>query len=575
MGRGLRGMTGRSASLAACALVLLSACGGPVSDDGDPDPGASPGTAALLARLENGCTGNNKAELGEGVLCADSDFRMGTDEFSFANWGRSTDADDNITVQTMIDLFGHSAVCMPGPAETCTVRPRTAQKLDEWNAAIANGRCEGMAALSQRLLLRYDLPSDFLPGATSASELRRDTPGLSRAIAHWWATQFLEEVAAPARQSRARSPLQLVDDLIVGLENDLGYTVGMYSGGAGHSVTPFAVTKRGDSWVIHAYDNNHPGRRTEIVVTPQNAWSYAWGTGAGGTQTDWTGMTGSLELTPMSKRLQQFRCPFCDEPAGDADTTVTVTSDDATRGLHVFLDAGGAGTVEVFAGSAVIGIEGARVTFGKSQSLIPQAAPTVTVSLPSTVTDVAVELRTQVAGTTHSTSSVLVRRAGQPDLRVSGAGPTGLVGETKASQPVLDLSRGGARVHAARGEQISVSVAGDTNLVRTMVEDGGTLVIDRPDVENVDATTIEIAYKGADGSTASRTVVDLAPRTVKNTLLSAVDGSLAASAATASPQKVSRAARFRTVPAPRGTDTSAPQRATTTTVPTIEVTLPD
>jgi hypothetical protein len=500
---------------------------------------------------------------------------MGTDEFSFANWGRSTAADDNITVQTLIDLFGHSAVCMPGTETGCVMRPRTVQKLEEWNAAIANGRCEGMAALSLRLTLRYDLPSDFLPGATTTAELRRDTPGVSRAIAHWWATQFLGDVAAVAAQSRTRSPLQLVEDLIVGLDNNVGHTLGMYSGGSGHSVTPFAVTRRGDSFVIHAYDNNHPGRRTEIVVSPGDDWSYAWGSGAGGTLSDWAGTTGTLELTPISARNKQFTCPFCDEPAADADTTVTVTSDDATRGLHVFVDAGGAGTLEVFGSSVVNGIEGAAVTFGKSMTSVPQAAPTVTVSLPASVINADIELRTPGEGEVTSTSSVLVRRAGQADLRVSGAGPTGLVGRTKASRPVISLSGGRATVRAGRGARIGVSVAGETNLVRTVVADGATLVIGNPDVSRIDDSTIEVTYKGAGDSSELRTTVDLAPMRVKNTVLSVEDGSLASSATTGSPQKVSQAAQVRTVPVPRGTGAQSPGPAATTTVPTIEVTLPD
>lgn len=576
-GRGLGNWKLRTVRAAVSGTFFLAACAGPGTTDRDGTDGeaGATATAALLARLEDRCTDIVAADLGEGTLCADSGFRPGTDEFSFANWGRSTAADDNITVQTMIDLFGHSAVCMPGAESSCVVRPRTAQKLDEWNSAIANGRCEGMAALSQRLHMRLDLPSEFQPGAASASELRRDAPGLSRIIAHWWATQFLREVADAARQSRTRSPLQLVDELIVGLENEAGHTVGMYAGGAGHSVTPFAVTKRGDSWVIHAYDNNHPGRRTEIVVSTQDEWSYAWGTGAGGTGTDWAGTTGTLELTPMSARKKQFECPFCGEPEAGSDTVVTVTSDDATRGLHVFLDAGSAGTIEVYGGSVVSTVEGSEVTFGKSMTLVPQAAPSVTVSLPATLLEVDIELRTPAEGQVTSTSSVLVRRAGQADLRVSGAGPTGLVGGTKASRPVLSLFAGGATVTAAPGEQVAVSVAGDTNLVRTVVEDGGTLVIDRPDTERIDGNTIEVTYKGAGGSPGSRTTVDLAPSAVKNTVLSAVDGSLAATATLGNPQKVSRAARYRTVPVPRGTDTPAPGRATTTTVPTIEVTLPD
>ena len=566
----------RAVRFAVCGCFFLTSCSGPGGADdrsGTPDDGAP--NAALLTRLERLCAEIPASDLGVGTICADSNFRMGTDEFSFANWGRSTAADDNITVQTMIDLFGHSAVCMPGAESGCVMRPRTVQKLEEWNATVANGRCEGMATLSQRLLLRYDLPSDFLPGATSASELRRDTPGLSRGIAHWWATQFLEEVADVAAQSRKRSPLQLVEDLIRGLDNETGHTLGMYSGGSGHSVTPFAVTKRSDSWVIHAYDSNHPGRRTEIVVSPRDDWSYAWGFGAGGTLSDWAGTTGTLELTPMSARNKQFACPFCDEPAADADTTVTVTSEDATRGLHMFLDAGNAGTLEVFGSSVVNGIEGAAVTFGKSLTLVPLAAPTVTVSLPASVMDVDIELRTPGEGLVTSTSSVLVRRAGHADLRVSGAGSTGLVGGTKAARPVITLSGDGATIRAVQGARIGVSVAGRTNLVRATVEDGATLVIRKPDVTRIDDTTVEVTYKGAGGSFESRTTVDLSPSAVKNTVLSAVDGSLVATATAGSAQRVSRAARFRTVPVPSGTDTSAPGRAPTTTVPTIEVTLPD
>lgn len=558
-----------------CGIFLFfPACGARGGDDGSAGTAASPTTGALLARLERRCTDNTAAGLGEGTLCADSNFRTGTDEFSFANWGRSTAADDNITVQTLIDMFGHSAVCMPGTETACVMRPRTVQKLEEWNAAIANGRCEGMAALSMRLSLRYDLPSDFLPGATTTAELRRDTPGVSRAVAHWWATQFLDEVAGAAALSRTRSPLQLVEDLIIGLENDLGHTLGMYSGGAGHSVTPFAVTRRGDSFVIHAYDNNHPGRRTEVIVTRGNEWSYEWGAGAGGTVTDWAGTTGTLELTPIWARNKQFACTFCGEAAPGADTTVTVTSDDATRGLHVFVDAGSAGTLEVFGGSSVGSIEGATVSFGKSMTLLPQAAPTVTISLPVSVDDADIELRTPAEGQVTSTSSVLVRRAGRADIRVSGAGPTGLVGATKASRPVVSLSASGTSVSAAPGARVDVSVAGETNLVRTVVADGAVLVIDEPDVERIDGSTIEVTYKGGGGAFESRTTVDLAPAGAKSTVLSVDNGSLAAAATAGTPQRVAPAARFRTSPVPVN-GRPAPGTSAPTTVPTIEVTLPD
>jgi len=76
-------------------------------------------------------------ELGDGKICVDNGFRIKADDFSFSNWGRSIEADANVTIQTLIDLFGHSAVCIGGPSTECVMRPQTVQKLDEWNNALA------------------------------------------------------------------------------------------------------------------------------------------------------------------------------------------------------------------------------------------------------------------------------------------------------------------------------------------------------------------------------------------------------------------------------------------------------
>ena len=151
------------------ALVLVSCSTGTTGPAGTTT--TTPGTSASVAALESLCTGIVSAGLGGGTLCVDSRFRMDEDRFSFANWGRSRAADDNVTVQTLIDLFGHSQVCMPGPETECVLRPGTRQALDEWNVAIAGGRCEGMAVLSQRMFLRYDVPSDF--GTGYAREIGR------------------------------------------------------------------------------------------------------------------------------------------------------------------------------------------------------------------------------------------------------------------------------------------------------------------------------------------------------------------------------------------------------------------
>ncbi|MEI8287318.1 MAG: hypothetical protein WCG15_08490, partial [Actinomycetes bacterium] len=229
----------------------------------------------LVSQIASHCTDLDAPELGEGKLCIDNGFRIAADDFSFTNWGRSTQADANVTIQTLIDLFGHSAVCLDGPTTECVMRQTTVQKLEEWNNALAGGRCEGLATLSTRFFLKLDDPSAFNHGVTRVSDLQRGNQLLDSSIVYWWATQFLTEVSDRALSSRMKSPLQLVDDLIQGLANGVGYTVGLYFGSSGHAVTPFAVTHRNDDFIIHVYDNNFPGVRKEIVVNGNtDTWNY-------------------------------------------------------------------------------------------------------------------------------------------------------------------------------------------------------------------------------------------------------------------------------------------------------------
>ena len=103
---------------------------------------------AVVQRIIANCTNLNAPELGEGKLCIDNGFRISNDDFAFANWGRSLQADANVTVQTLVDLFGRNTVCTTGPDNECVLRPTTLQKLEEWNTALSGGRCEGLSTLS-------------------------------------------------------------------------------------------------------------------------------------------------------------------------------------------------------------------------------------------------------------------------------------------------------------------------------------------------------------------------------------------------------------------------------------------
>jgi hypothetical protein len=219
------------------ALVATGCSSSPRSSTQSVDP-------AVVERIIANCTNLNAPELGEGKLCIDNGFRISDDDFTFANWGRSLQADANVTVQTLVDLFGRNTVCTSGPDNECVLRPATLQKLEEWNTALSGGRCEGLSTLSTRFFMNLDHPSMFRPDASAVADLRRGDGTLDAALVYWWATQFLPEVADRAAASRQRTPLELVGDVIVGLANSVGYTVGMYFGTTGHSVTPFAVSAK-------------------------------------------------------------------------------------------------------------------------------------------------------------------------------------------------------------------------------------------------------------------------------------------------------------------------------------------
>jgi len=63
--------------------------------------------------------------------------------------------------------------------------------------------------------------------------------------------------------------------LIDGLRKGSGFTLGLYSEGAGHTVTPFAVSKSGSVFDIAVYDSNFPQEVTHVLVDEETqTWRY-------------------------------------------------------------------------------------------------------------------------------------------------------------------------------------------------------------------------------------------------------------------------------------------------------------
>ena len=475
------------------SLIFLSAC----STFSAKSPTNTSSTAALVSQIASHCTDLDAPELGEGKMCIDNGFRINADDFSFSNWGRSTEADANVTIQTLIDLFGHSAVCVDGVSSECVMRPQTVQKLEEWNNALAGGRCEGLATLSTRFLLKLDDPTTFKPDATRVADLQRGNQLLDSAIVYWWATQFLTEVSDRAATSRTKSPLQLVDDLIQGLANGVGYTVGLYFGSSGHAVTPFAVTYRGNDFIIHVYDNNFPGARKEIVVNgTTNAWTYSAARAQpDGSSVDWTGATGTLELTPMSSRKGPFECVFCSTSPTVTDTVLTIASRDSAAAGYTFITTRDGQRIEASPDSVINTITGSTHDISKGLG-----GGLVTIHIPNTVTDFDVEVRRGSSVIPAADVVVAIQRPQAANIQISGDLAHTVVGSSSASTTLIAVRSDSTSVSAPSENSARLSIASGSQLSRTELPRGHTLLI-----RQIEDNAIEVAIKGENGSEISTT----------------------------------------------------------------------
>lgn len=268
----------------------------------------------------------------ESSMCADDGFDIEQDGFSFPNWNEVDTPHSSVDIQMLVKMFGHAVVCRPGEASSCTPTPRALHLIDEWNTALSGGRCEGMAVLSERMFINLTRPHDFDPSIQTTAQLSRGNATLENAITFWWATQFTDDIAAIAHSSRQDTPTQIVEQLVHGLSTSVGYTLALYDHGLGHSLTPYAVSETSDGWQIHVYDNNFPGVENHIdVVASTQQWTYtsrqsisndSVQTRQNGLQ--WSGSTGSIELTPMNARSGPFQCSSCDDQSGDTHNSESI-----------------------------------------------------------------------------------------------------------------------------------------------------------------------------------------------------------------------------------------------------------
>ncbi len=242
-------------------------------------------------------------------------FDVKRDGFSFENYGNQRGI-QGLTSTEMKRMFGEK-VCASISGDKCTLKPAAKSWMQQANAAMSGGHCEGMAVLSQLFYYGQEQPDEF--GAPQPFDLSlNNNQALQREIAYWWVTQSTR----PGGLRKVNgSPREVVETLrqsfSQGKDAQEWWVVGIYmrDGSGGHAITPIGVEDvSADQTDILVYDNNWPGevRRIEVNMR-KNAWYYLAAVNPSETEAVYEGdsRTQTLEIVAISPRLNEQVCTFC------------------------------------------------------------------------------------------------------------------------------------------------------------------------------------------------------------------------------------------------------------------------
>ncbi len=329
-------------------------------------------------------------------VVSDSGFNVKTDGFSFENYESAPDI-INLKPNDMRRLFGDKA-CIRITNNDCTVTPPVLQWMNDVNAAMDNGHCEGMAVTSLHLYHHLLQPTMFGGDKTDLLPLKANQR-LQSEIAYWWATQRTMPTYTNVVHAKPSQLIKLLaDSLRQGQNASIFYTVGIYMRdmSGGHAVTPVSITDLGNNVVgLNIYDNNYPQElRTITVDLTSEKWHYAASNDPNDQSALYEGdaESHSLEITPSQPRLEVQNCDFCDAttqaaPKGNrtfmiASTGAAVTQPAATT-VFVTPDGKRLGYVD---GVLINEITGASVTVFKGAPSVWDTHGQPVFSIPAGIT---------------------------------------------------------------------------------------------------------------------------------------------------------------------------------------------
>ena len=277
-------------SIAVCAAIVLSGCGGGDSGASEKNP------------------------------VVESGMLMQSDSFSFANFGASA-TDLNFDETDLVAMFGNSdGVCIEGKTDPCVPIAEAAVWARMVNQARQSGHCEGFAVLAASRFEKKETPENAL--LQNEGDV---THGLMRAFA----TQFLPEVQQETVKWQQTAPSELIKQLKEGFASQkVPFSMGLYSDAGGHAVLPYALKYLdGDVVRVMVYDSNWPGADRYVDVNVKaETWEFSYSGKDPVTDTaKWSGGLGDIDLTSMDSRVNA-KCPFCVNKSGIAKTILVLRS---------------------------------------------------------------------------------------------------------------------------------------------------------------------------------------------------------------------------------------------------------
>ena len=278
----------------------------------------------------------------QGTIIADSGFRPYPNGFPMPNWGPPESFSDlqliyGIPDRVTVEEVSANTIAGPEPMNALSLRrtfgdgvcrdpktidPKTghceltfgAELLSEMVATSSRGgHCFGFAAAAAALY-NGQLPANQVGasglGVNSSNPMRQPA---TQTIERLFGTQYWNTKVQETYDGA--SPTDVVNTLIRDLPGGtVPYVLVVLNNDAGHAITPFAVTDRGNGlYDIAVYDNNFPMHARAVTIdTNEDTYTYTSSTNPSAPGIQWnTKADGVINLVPVEETLKIQECPVC------------------------------------------------------------------------------------------------------------------------------------------------------------------------------------------------------------------------------------------------------------------------